>query len=180
MLDNTKMKTTLNAEELRELTACPSGYKVFLKAHGERTVTLSAALKSNGWSDFWWFIGATRGLSASQAADLRNLACDYAEDVLLIFESKYPSDTRPRDAINVARRFASGNATTTELSVAGAAARAARNAAWAAGARVADAAWAAGAAADAARYAARGAGDATREGQERKLKKLLKKWEQSC
>lgn len=72
--------------------------------------------------------------------NLRLFAADCAEDVLDLFEDAYPDDTRPRDAINVARRYALGQATREEL----AAARAAAG----------DAAWAAG---DAARAAARDA-----------------------
>lgn len=59
----------------------------------------------------------------------RLFACDCAEHVLHLFESKFPNDKRPRRAIEVARRFASGEASKDELA-------AAWDAAW-------DAAWAA-------------------------------------
>ena len=79
-------------------------------------------------------------------------ACDMAEDVLPIFEKHCPNDVRPRECIEVARRFAEGEATDKERAAAwdaaGAARAAARDAAWAA-------AWAAKwDAADAARAAA--------------------------
>ena len=45
-------------------------------------------------------------------------ACDVAERVLKHFEDRYPEDTRPREAIEVARRFARGDATREELSAA--------------------------------------------------------------
>jgi hypothetical protein len=45
----------------------------------------------------------------------RLLACDYAERVLPLFEAQYPSDDRPRQAIEVARRFANGQATEEEM-----------------------------------------------------------------
>jgi hypothetical protein len=77
----------------------------------------------------------------------RLFACDCAEHVLYLYERDHPSDMRPRQAIETARRYASGQATEEELSAAwaaaGAAAWAARAAAWAARA----AAWAAAGAA---------------------------------
>ena len=92
---------------------------------------------------------------------LREFACDCAERVLPIFEVKWPDDKRPRQAIEVARRYARDEATEEELA-------AAWDAAWdaaraAAGAAAWDAAWAAAwdaawaAAWDAARAAARAA-----------------------
>ena len=92
-------------------------------------------------------------IGTTDERNLRLFAADCAEDVLGLFEPEYPNDSRPRTAIEVARRFANGEATQEELAAARAAARdaardAARAAAWAA-------AWAAaGAARDAARAAA--------------------------
>ena len=65
--------------------------------------------------------------------DLRLFACDCAERTLHLFEREYPTDIRPRQAIEVSRRFAREKATNKELA-------AARAAAWAA---AWDAAWAA-------------------------------------
>lgn len=63
----------------------------------------------------------------------RLFAADCAERVLPIYERDYPTDKRPRMSIEVARRFAEGQATPEELAAARAAARdAARDAAWAA------------------------------------------------
>jgi hypothetical protein len=45
----------------------------------------------------------------------RLLACDYAERVLPLFEAQYPDDDRPRQAIQVARQFANGQATEEEM-----------------------------------------------------------------
>ena len=70
----------------------------------------------------------------------RLFACDCAERVLGIFERNHPEDMRPRQAIDVARRYANEEATGKEL-------QAAWDAAW-------DAAWAA------ARAAARDAAGA--------------------
>ena len=48
----------------------------------------------------------------------RLAACDFAESVLHVYEDKYPGDTRPRDCIAVARRYADGLATREELNTA--------------------------------------------------------------
>ena len=81
----------------------------------------------------------------------RLFAADCAEAVLHIYERWVPGDSRPREAVEVARRFANGDATRAELAAAGDAARAA---AWAARPAVGGAAWTAWAAGDAARDAA--------------------------
>jgi hypothetical protein len=105
----------------------------------------------------------------------RLFACDCAEHVLPIFEKERPDDKRPRECIQVARKFARGKSTQEELDAARAAVC---DAAWAAAgdaaraaarAAVWDAVWAA--AEDAARAAA---GDAERKWQTRRLLKLLK------
>jgi hypothetical protein len=63
--------------------------------------------------------------------ELRELACDFAESVIHIYERDCPGDDRPRNAINIARRFAHGDATADELAAARAATwDAARAAAW--------------------------------------------------
>jgi hypothetical protein len=99
---------------------------------------------------------------------LRLMACDFAEASLVYVPA---GEDRPRRAIEVARRFAAGDATREELSAARAAAGAAAGAAaWAAAGAAAedaaeDAAWAAArAAAEDAAWAAAGAaaGDAAR------------------
>jgi hypothetical protein len=96
-------------------------------------------------------------------AELRELACDYAESVIGFYESKFPGDDRPRNAIRVARRFARGDATRDELSDAWSAAWSAADAAlsaandaWSA----ADAAWSAADAAWSAADSALSAADA--------------------
>ena len=94
---------------------------------------------------------------------LRLFACDVATSVLPLFEEQYPDDLRPRQAIEVARRFANGDATQEELSAAGDAAwSAARDAAGSAAGYAAQYAWSAAgdAAWSAARYAWSAAGDA--------------------
>jgi hypothetical protein len=83
--------------------------------------------------------------------ELRIFACDCGERVLPLFEAKHPGDDRPRRAIEVARRFADGDATMAEM-------QDAQYAAWAAWAS-----WAAWAAWDAAGYAGYAAGNAAGE-----------------
>ncbi len=107
--------------------------------------------------------------------DLRLLACDFADHVMPIWAGAYPDDTRPQDAIAVARRYANGDASAEELTVARDAAGDAAWNAWdavaagdaarnAARATAWDAAEAAGAAAAEAAVAARdAAGDAARD-----------------
>jgi len=104
-----------------------------------------------------------RRIEAWNECEARLFACDCAEHVLEHFETCYPDDNRPREAIRMARRFANGEATDEERAAAWAAARdaawaAARDAAWAAAraARAAarDAAWAAARAARDAAWAA--------------------------
>ncbi len=104
-------------------------------------------------------------IGTTDESNLRLFACDVAEDVLDLFEDKYPNDRRPREAIEVSRRYAMGEATREERDAAGDAAwDAARDAA---GAAAGAAAWdaardAAGAVAGAAAWAAAwdAAGDA--------------------
>jgi len=47
--------------------------------------------------------------------ELQELACDFAESTLHIYEEKYPNDDRPRVVIETARRYIRGRATKEEL-----------------------------------------------------------------
>jgi hypothetical protein len=73
-----------------------------------------------GWRDV--------GLQALSEQYQRRYVCDCAEHVLPLYEAKYPNDTRPRQAIDVARRFAFGQASPDELHTAKVAAKAAADA----------------------------------------------------
>jgi len=79
----------------------------------------------------------------------RELACDFAEHVLYLYEAYDPDDSRVRACIEVTRRYIRGEATREELSVAASDASSADAAAWAA-ADARDAAWPVAAAARAA------------------------------
>lgn len=104
----------------------------------------------------------------------RLFAADCAEHVLHLFEQEYPNDTRPREAIETARRYANGEVSAGEASAAKSAAKsAAQSAAWSA-AKSAACAAAKSAAWSAARYAAwyaawSAAEDAEREWQSARL-----------
>ena len=68
---------------------------------------------------------------------LHELACRFAEEVLPIWESQYPEDRRPHEAIEAKRAWLRGEISDDQLAAAGAAAwaaawDAARAAAWAA------------------------------------------------
>jgi hypothetical protein len=53
----------------------------------------------------------------------RLLACDYAERVLPYYESRFPNDPRPRQAVEIARRFADNPVLVDDLIVAQSAAQ---------------------------------------------------------
>ena len=78
---------------------------------------------------------ATKRLDTWNDRTARLFACDCAEHVLHLFEKQYPNDKRPREAIEVARQYANGEATKDELKAARVAARVAARAA------AGDAAW---------------------------------------
>ena len=132
----------------RERGACKDGYRKLCEAYPDRgdddPISLLEVLESNGVLDAAWAFRATVEDSDREA---RLFACLCAESVLPIYEKTHPGDERPRKAIEVARRFASGEATRKELA-------AARDAAWAAASAAAFAARDARAAARDARAAA--------------------------
>ena len=117
------MKLSTNKKELKDLSACLSGYKTFIEAHGDKDATLSQCLSSNGWDDVWWLISETFDqFSDQQKVDLRLLGCEYALSSIDNFEKEFPEDKRPRLAIEAAVAFARGEITQEELSVASSAA----------------------------------------------------------
>jgi len=120
----------------------------------------------------------------------RLFAADCAEHVLHLWAQKFPKDSRPQHAIEMARRFTRGECTDVELSAAGAAAgdaawaaaRAAAGAARAAwdaagAARAARAAWDAAGAAAGAAGAARAAWDAARDAAFDAAREAERKWQ---
>jgi hypothetical protein len=133
------MKITLS--KIRQHHPCKSSWNKLLNSLGkteadDTEVTIRYILDLLGFADATWALSITEGCEKN----IRLFACDCAESVLPLFEEKYPEDKRPRRAIEVARRFAVGEATLEELKEV---TIAAREAWWqgAEGSAVARAAW---------------------------------------
>jgi hypothetical protein len=121
------MHTTFNL--LKKAGACGQqpgsghGYDKLAKALGGTTkygkdtpIPLVKIVESNGLADALWCLRAVLPHEEQlRDALARNLACDYAERVLPIWEAKHPTDLRPRQTIETARRFVAGKATAGEL-----------------------------------------------------------------
>jgi len=134
------MNTTLN--QIRSKSPCADGWVKLLKHLGktqadDEPLSLTTILDSNGLEDALWCLQAVDG----HAREIRLYAVWCARQV-----QHLTKDQRSIDALDVAERFANGQATKNELDIAGDAAGAARAAAWAP--------WAARAAARAAAGAA--------------------------
>jgi len=153
------MKTTLN--KIREHQPCADGWQKLLAYLGktksdDEPLSLLTILDSNGLDDAIWCLRAVEG----KDREIRLFAVWCARQVQYLL-----TDKRSLDALDVAERYANGQATEDELKDAWNAARAAarvaaRAAAWAAAEATWEAAWAAAwsatwAAAEAARDAAR-------------------------
>jgi hypothetical protein len=191
------IKTTFTA--LRKAEACTEGYRKLAKhlggitKYGKNTpIPVSVILNSNGLNDALWVL--RNAASGDVKPVVVQWACDCAERVLSIWETKYPDDSRPRDAINAARAWlanpcgetrqaayaayvaygirAAARAAAYAADAARAAAYAAERAAYATDSAV----YAADAAADAAAYTAADAAAyvAERDWQINRLKELLK------
>lgn len=133
------MQTTLN--KIKSYSPCEYGWKKLLN-HLNKTeaddevLELRTILESNGIDDTIWAFRAVEG----KDKEIRLFAADCAELVLPIYEKEYPSDDRPRRAIQAARDYANGLISKEELAAAYDAASdamasmfaAARAAAWAA------------------------------------------------
>lgn len=86
----------------------PTEYISWAREHGG---DLDALLRDCTVIDWLlWYAGKVLSERA-----MRLLACDFASHVLPIFEDIYPDDSRPREAIEVARRFANDDATKADL-----------------------------------------------------------------
>ena len=151
------MRTTLNA--IRDKHPCADGWKKLLANLGktaadDEPLSLITILDSNGLDDALWCLRAVTG----HDKEIRLFAVWCARQVQHMM-----ADQRSVNALDVAERFANGDATEEELEAARAAAGAA---AWDAASA---AAW------DAARAAARdAAGAAARDAQESKFRELIK------
>ena len=153
------MKTTLN--KIREHQPCSNGWEKLLNYLGktkadDEEVTITTILDSNGLNDAIWCLRAVVG----KDREIRLFAVWCARQVQHLLK-----DQRSIDALDVAERYANGQATKEELAAAWSSATwdAARDAAWEAEAAARDAAWAAAeAASEADVWAARAAAEAAR------------------
>ena len=160
-----KLTTTLN--KIRACSPCASGWQTLLKHVGkdfdpDAEINLLTILESNGVADMLWTLRATDQDSKRIASQL---AIEFAEQALPLFEKLRPNDECPRKAMQAARDYLDGKISLEQLRASRQAGAAAAYAAYAAAAD-ADAAAAATyvAAADAtyaAAYAAAAAADAT-------------------
>ena len=134
------MKTTLNS--IREHSPCPDGWRKLLAHLGknradDEPLAIITILDSNGLEDALWCLRAVDG----HDRELRLYAVWCARQVQHLM-----TDPRSIAALDVAERFANGNATQAELdtarAAAGVAARAAARDAAVAGVAATAAAWA--------------------------------------
>jgi hypothetical protein len=159
------MKTTL--KKIREHHPCSNGWETLLRYLNKtrsdyEPLSILTVLESNGLDDALWCLRAVEG----HDREIRLFAVWCARQVQHLM-----TDSRSIAALDVAERFANGDATDNELTAARAAAGAAWDAAW-------DAAWAAaraaaGDAAGAARAAAGDAAGAARAARDAQKTKLI-------
>ena len=140
------MAALLTLSAIRAKRPCESGWRKLLAHLGktvadDRPLSMLTVLESTGLDETLWCLRCVKGRDGA----IRMLACDFAQEV-----AHFNADPRVQAAIDTARRYASGDATSAEMA-------SARKAAWAASAMAADfdaseaAAWAA---AETAAYAA--------------------------
>ena len=122
-------------KQLRNMGACQNRYQFLakqlggIKKYGKCTpISLLQILDINGLDDCLLSLRTVEATPEFERFS-RLLACDFAEHVLPLFESKFPGDLRPRHAIETSRRYANGDATDDELADARAAVADARAAA---------------------------------------------------
>jgi len=100
--------TTLNA--IKAHNPCKDGWEKLLSGLGKtkadnEPLHLRDILSINGVQDCIW---AFRCFPSEYDCTWRLMAADFAEQVLHIYEDKYPNDNRPRKAIQAARDYANG------------------------------------------------------------------------
>ena len=165
------LHTTFNLAH--KSNACALSYKKLAEYLGgvghygkDTPIPLTTVLESNGLDDTIWALRCTIEPSKNI---LIEFTCRCAEHVLHFYEDKYPEDTRPRQAIEAARRCMTDKSFATEAATeaaAWAARTATEAAAWAARSAARSAAEAAWAATEAAAWAARTATEAARSAAE--------------
>jgi immunity protein 5 of polymorphic toxin system len=146
------MTLTTTLQQLKEHNACESGLETLAQSlpnHSDTTpIPLSHILESNGLGHAIW---ALRTQDKKYAV---MFAVECAERVLHIFEREFPTDDRPRKALEATRNWLADPADGNKRNAAETAAKDAARASWVAraaeAAEAAEAAWAAAKAADAA------------------------------
>src|SRR3990167_6396655 len=141
----------ITKKQIKDLNPCAEGYKWYLKNGSEDL--LETLLKVNETNPGWarWLYSRLMALAQKRA-----FAIHAAEQVLPIFETKYPKDKRPRKAIEAAKAVLVDDTSTSRraaadaASAASAAAYAAVSASAAASAAAASVAYATSASATAA------------------------------
>ena len=114
-----KHKVTVTIADIVAAKPCSDEWKDRLPADMDAAkflvpVNVLDIYKSHGMKDMLWCLTKTGNKQLCVA-----IAIAFAEDVLNIFESKYPSDTRPRKAIEAATQYiALGNANAAYAAVA--------------------------------------------------------------
>lgn len=104
-----KLLTTLNI--IRSADPCSSGWTKLLKSLGkskadDEPLTFDLILKSNGLDDALWALRAVLPKHEKDRDRLARLfACYCAESCLAIYETRYPGDLRPRQAIEAGRQW---------------------------------------------------------------------------
>src|SRR3990167_8155885 len=98
----------------KKAKACVESYHKMAEALGgvkkyglDTLIPLDKVLEVCGLDDTLW---ALRIVLEPADREIRLMACDCAERVLPLYELRYTDDKRPRLAIEIARKFASGQA----------------------------------------------------------------------
>ena len=98
------MFATVSLNSILAHAPCKSGLEAFKLKFGNldpaTPIPLITCLESNSVSDVIWGL---RAVHQDISSVIPLIAADFAESVLHIFEGKFPSDDRPRKAIEAAR-----------------------------------------------------------------------------
>ena len=92
---------TITTDWLREQLACDEGTDWFKAQNETDALAVLQKLRGDHWDWYRWL--AVRLMTHKQKVEW---ACFCAEQVLFIFEKKYPMDDRPRKAITAAKAWA--------------------------------------------------------------------------
>jgi len=115
------LKTTFG--KIKSFNPCKDGWEKLMELNPEndmnKEITILEILNHNGVKDAFW------SLRTQEYKDYCLILADVAASVLHIFESKYPEDKRPRNAIEAIRLWHAGEIADEELKVAAYAAYAA-------------------------------------------------------